>query len=173
MKSTELLSQDHKTILRGLDVLYEMAFLVEKGAAVDRDDVAALLRFMRTFADDYHQTREESALFPELLRTASGKEPSVRQMLFEHEQERSLIEALEDALHTRQNAEFVYFAERFIDLIRTHIHKEENILFDIVERSLTAEQDGKVASELNKFQIDPDYPADLRRLEWKYLRKAA
>ena len=46
-------------------------------------------------------------------------------------------------------------------------------LFEIADRSLSAEQDERVTTELNKFQIDLDFLADLRRLEWTYLRRVA
>jgi hemerythrin-like domain-containing protein len=58
-------------------------------------------------------------------------------------------------------------------LLRNHIRKEDKILFEIVERSLTTEQDERVVAELNRFQISLDLLADLRRLEWTYLRRVA
>ena len=93
MKCTDLLIQDHKAILRALNVLEAMALHVERDQSVDDEDVETILRFLRTFADDHHQTKEESALFPELRRSCVAGEPSVRHMLFEHDQERSLVEA--------------------------------------------------------------------------------
>ena len=57
--------------------------------------------------------------------------------------------------------------------MRNHIHKEENILFEAAHRCLSAEQDDRVVTEINKFQIDPKSLADLRRLEWAYLSRAA
>jgi hemerythrin-like domain-containing protein len=173
MKCTDLLIQDHKTILRALDVLEHMAVRVQHGESIEREDVETILRFLRVFADDHHQVKEESALFPELRRTCCTQEPALRHMLFEHDQERSLVDALEDALHTKKDREFVYFADRFVALIRNHIRKEDTILFDIVDRLLSPEQDEKVVSELKKFVTKPEWFADLRRLEWKYVRKVA
>jgi len=173
MKCTELLIQDHKVILRCLHVLEQMAALVEKGEQPAEADVAALLRFLRAFADEHHQMKEESALFPELRSASVAQDRPLQQMLFEHDQERSLVEGLEDSLYAKKGAEFVLFANRLTDLIRNHIYKEDNILFDIVDRALSPEQDAKVVAEFNKFQIKPSFLADLRRLEWKYLRKAA
>jgi len=173
MKCTELLIQDHKAILRALDVLGQMANRVEEHQVLEHDDVENILRFLRSFADEYHQGKEESALFPELRRTQSAQEPALRQMLFEHDQERSLVEAIEEALFTRKGPEFVHFAHRFIDLIRSHVRKEDNILFEIVERSLTPEQDEKVVAACEKFEISPIFMAELRELEWKYMRKVA
>jgi hemerythrin-like domain-containing protein len=173
MKCTDLLIQDHKIILRCLDVLQQMATCIEKDEPPAEPDVVTLLRFLRAFADEHHQAKEESALFPELLRASAAPNAPLRQMLFEHDQERSLVEGLEDSLHTKKGIEFVHFANRLTSLIRTHIYKEDNILFEIVGRSLSAEQDERIVAEFDKFQMNPALLADLRRLEWKYLRKAA
>src|SRR5437016_7719032 len=152
MKCTDLLTQEHKIILRALDVLEHMATRVENDQPVEAQDVDTLLRFLRAFADEHHQAEEESALFPELMRSA-GNEGPLRHMIFEHDQERSLVEGLEDALRTKKGMEFVHFANRLAQLLRSHIRKEDNILFEIVERCLSIEQDERVTAELNKFQI--------------------
>src|SRR5437867_2974826 len=154
MKCTDLLVQDHKVILRALDVLEHMAKRVESDQRVDAEDVETILRFLRTFADGHHQAREESALFPELRRTAPANEGPLCQMIFEHNQERSLVEGLEDAMHTKKGMEFVYFANRLTQLIRTHIHKEDNILFPIAEGLLSAEQDERITAEFQRFHMD-------------------
>ncbi len=172
MKCTDLLIQDHKLILRCLDVLENIARKVDNESPAEiAADVEAILRFLRGFADNYHLTKEESALFPELLRAAPQPDSPLRHILFQHDQARSLIEALEDALLTRHGPEFVQFANRLSDLIRTHIETEEHVLYDLAERLLTPEQDQSVASELSKFQMDDGYLTDLQRLEWKYLKR--
>jgi hemerythrin-like domain-containing protein len=117
--------------------------------------------------------KEESALFPELLRASSKQDGPLYQMLFEHDQERSLVEGLEDSLFTKHGIEFIQFANRLTSLIRNHIYKEDNILFDIVDRSISDEQDAKVVAEFRNFQVNQSLLADIRRLEWKYLKKAA
>ena len=63
--------------------------------------------------------------------------------------------------------------ERLEALLRNHIQKEDNILFEIVERSLSTEQDEKVVSEFEKFPIKQELFAALRNLEWKYMTKSA
>src|SRR6266511_1663003 len=173
MKCTDLLIQDHKIILRALDILDHMAVRVENDQPVESADVESILRFLLTFADDYHQMKEESALFPELMRTSAAQEGPLRQMLFEHDQERSLVEGLEDALYTKKGAEFVYFANRLTALLRNHIRKEDDIVFEIVERALSSEQDEKVTEQFNKFEINERLQKELHRLEWKYLNRAA
>ena len=171
MKCTNFLAQDHKTILRSLDILAEMAARVRNGGRIENGDVETILKFLRVFGDDCHQTMEESALFPVLMRSSAAQRRPVRQLLFEHEQERSLVEGLEDALKTKQGMDFVHYADRLCELLKNHIYKEENILFGVVEMALTKEDDDWVTAEFAKFRSDPAFVADLNRLEWKYLRK--
>jgi hemerythrin-like domain-containing protein len=173
MKCTDLLIEDHRVITRALDVLDRMATRVENGQSVEHADVEMLLRFLRVFADNYHQAKEESALFPELMRTSLANDARLRQMMFEHDQERSLVEGLTEAMHTQKGADFVHFANWLVILLRAHIKKEDDILFDIADRSLTSEQDENVTSQLNRFEIDSSLFEDFHRLEHRYSQHAA
>jgi hemerythrin-like domain-containing protein len=166
------LIQDHKVILRALNVLEQMAERVGNDKPVDVGDIQILLGFLRGFADNHHQTKEESALFPELMKTNANNR-ALDRMIFEHDQERSLVEGLQDALSTRKGTEFVQFANSLLGILRTHIYKEEKILFPIADEVLSREQDESVCAQLNEFKIDAGYLADLRRLEWSYLRRSA
>jgi hemerythrin-like domain-containing protein len=165
--------QDHKIILRALDILQSMSARVANDKPVATEDVQALLGFLRAFEDNYHQAKEESALFPELMRTSAGNDARLRHMVFEHDQERSLVNGLEDALHTQRGTDFVHFANSLVNLIRTHIYKEDKILFPIADEALSPVQDECVCRQLDQFEIDAGYLADLRRLEWIYLKRAA
>lgn len=179
MKCTDLLMEDHKAILRGLGLLDEIALRVDHGERVPTEDIEGVLEFLRVFGDEYHQTKEESALFPELLRTTGSQRDPLRQMLFEHDQERSLVRGLDDALKTKRGIDFVLYANRLSALIRSHIYKEDHILFDVVERSLSDPQDDVVVAEFYRFDEDLGAATrqrlfdELHRLEWKYLRRVA
>jgi hemerythrin-like domain-containing protein len=172
VKCTDLLREDHKIILRSLYILQSMA---EQGNAeqIDSGDAAALLHFLRVFVDDYHHIKEESVLFPELMRTSEAQGPPLRHLLFEHGQERSLVGGLEDAVLTNKRAEFVIFANRLASQVQNHIEKEDQILFPIIDVLISNEMDRKVSAEFEKIQLDPDLLADLNQLEWRYLRKTA
>jgi hemerythrin-like domain-containing protein len=172
MKCTDLLIQDHKIILRALEVLQAMSDRAQKNETVPAEDVAKLLHFLRAFADDYHQGKEESALFPALPQTSLIDFPTVRFMIFEHNQERSLVEGLEEALHTKKGGEFAYFANRLNQFLKAHIEKED-VMFEIINRSVSAEQDERITSEFATFQLDSKLLADLQLLERKYLKRDA
>jgi len=115
--------------------------------------------------------KEESVLFPELMRISQTEAGPLRHLLFEHTQERSLMEGLEDALRRTKTAEFVIFANQLTERVRAHIEKEDGILFPILDVLISSELDKKVSAAFKKFQMDFSLLDDLRRLESKYLRK--
>jgi hemerythrin-like domain-containing protein len=170
VKCTEHLMQDHKIIRRALDILQSMTE-GRKAETIDAADAMILLRFLRVFADEHHHMKEEGLLFPELMRTSEAQGGPLRQLFFEHHQERSLVEGLEDALRSTKPIEFARFANRLISRIRDHIEKEDGILFPILEALLSKDQDNKSSVEFQKVQLDPALMAVLQVLESKYLRK--
>jgi hemerythrin-like domain-containing protein len=174
MKCTELLEKDHQIILRAVDVLEQMADEVKKGRSVDPRDIESIVRFLKEFEDEHHQTKEESALFPILAGCSTSQRAKLGQMLFEHDQERSLVEGLEEALKTKHGEDFVHFAQRLITLLRSHIKKEEFALFGLIEITLSDEQDSAVVAEFSKFDEQLESASGkellktLRMLEGKY-----
>jgi len=177
MKCTDLLDKDHQIILRAVDVLEQMADTVKKEHSVDPRDLEFVIRFLKEFEDEHHQTKEESALFPVLLKSSGSRQGKLRQIVFEHDQERSLVEGLEEALRTKQGSDFVHFATRLINLLRSHIYKEELALFGLVEETLSDEEDRLVVAEFSKFDDElnsragKDLLKQLRVLEDKYIRR--
>ena len=91
MRCTQLLMDDHKVILRALEILRAMATMTEQDQDVAPDDVHELLEFLRDYADESHQGKEESVLFPVLLNAKDRAQAGpTHAMIFEHDQERSL-----------------------------------------------------------------------------------
>ena len=60
----ELLVGEHKTILRAVDVLCAVGRQTSDGQDLNKEDINGLLEILRVFADEFHQGKEESALFP-------------------------------------------------------------------------------------------------------------
>jgi hemerythrin-like domain-containing protein len=170
VKCTDLLREDHKIILRSVDVL---KCIFEEGdpERIDQNDTTALLRFLRVFSDEHHHIKEESVLFPELMRISQTEARPLRHLLFEHSQERSLVAGLEEALCKTRTAELVQVASQLIERVRSHIQKEDGILFPILDVLISSELDRKVSEAFEKFQLDFSLLDDLRRLESKYSRK--
>jgi hemerythrin-like domain-containing protein len=177
MKSTNYLIQEHKIILRALDVLDAMSAGVEAKQELDERDVDELLDFLRWFGDAHHQAKEETILFPALKTVAAAQARPVEHMTLEHNQERALIEELEKNVRLRKLSDFVSSANRLSSVLRNHIYKEDEILFETADSIFDAQEDGAVLEQLERFDTAGDKRVleeklrNLHSLEWKYLRK--
>jgi hemerythrin-like domain-containing protein len=177
MKATNFLTQEHKLILRALDVLDGIAASMEGEGKADPADVDKILDFLRWFADAHHQVKEETILFPVLKARAADEERSVRHMIFEHDHERKLIEDLERDLRLGEFSNFASGASRLSSTLRNHIYKEDQLLFPQADSLLDEQQDSAIFELLNRFETALDKEIldiklhDLHSLEWKYLRK--
>jgi hemerythrin-like domain-containing protein len=176
MKTTALLMEEHRHILRALYILEQMAIWTDKGQRIDDQDVEAILDFLKRFADEHHQSKEETILFPAMVAASRPvQNAALNQMIFEHDQERSLVEGLEDSLRTNHGKEFVYFAQRLVHVLRTHIYKEDHILFELADDILSKEEDAQAARDLQncdsewRAKVLDGLLAQLHRMEWKYL----
>ena len=56
MKCTDLVIQDHIALRRALDILDGMINKLERGDRIEIADAAEILKFLRTFGIEYHQT---------------------------------------------------------------------------------------------------------------------
>jgi hemerythrin-like domain-containing protein len=177
MKSTNFLIQEHKVILRALDVLDAMSASIERTETCELADVDKILEFLRWFADAHHQAKEETILFPALKLAAASQGRPVEHMILEHSQERSLVEEMEKDLRLAKFTEFVTCANVLSSTLRNHIYKEDRILFETADAILSAQDDDAVCERLTRFdtqlekQLLEQKLAELRSLEWKYLRK--
>jgi hemerythrin-like domain-containing protein len=170
MKCTELISRDHAVLRRGLDILDGMVKKLEDLERIEIADVTAILKFLRLFGDEYHQTMEEKVLFPALM----GAEPYaefLRHLLVEHGEERAVVAEIEAALNPKKGIAFVTSSRRLTLLLRQHLDKEDTILREIAERSLSNEGDETVAAEFTKNQKAAETYVNFASLEWKYIRK--
>ena len=179
-KCIEVLSAEHKTILRIGGVLDSMARRADVDYEYDQQDVEALLDVLRVFGYEYHQAKEESALFPVFAAACSPSQyDAVQHALFQHEQDRWLVEGMQDAINRSNVAQFGEYARRLASILRNHITMEDDILFETIAGTLSKEDDERVISEFEAFESEmqrrgKDALIDkLRVLEWKYLRKSA
>jgi len=180
LHSTENLMSEHKLMLRAIYVLKAMADRIEEKKEVRPEDVEKLLDFLKKFGDEHHQCKEESILFPALRKVRSGTiDPALHQLMFEHEQERSLVEGLQDALRTKKGSDFVLFANQLAEILDDHIYREDHVLFNLVDRVINPEEDLRLEFEMTEFdngvrpQVQRELIHSLNQLEQKYLGKAA
>jgi hemerythrin-like domain-containing protein len=169
MKSTALLSEDHKHMLRAMRVVEAMAMRAQNGSNPNARDVKYILAFLSGFGDRIHQGREESVFFPALLRDREQRNyHKLRALIFEHNRQRSLIEGLQDSLLSKEKKDSVYCANRLVEVLRRHIDEEEHTLVPLAASTLTSDEDTRVAREIetqDKIWNDKNTPSLLRWLD--------
>ncbi len=156
MKATEELVNEHKAVIVALQILDKVAAAIVAHDAQALTDLERLLDFFKGFVDRCHHGKEEDVLFPELLRLGVPREGGpIGVMLAEHEVGRRHVRALADGLErlrrgdTEAVAEIVEHAHAYRDILRAHIHKENNVLFSMADRLVPAET---VAGMVERFE---------------------
>jgi hemerythrin-like domain-containing protein len=147
MQATAILKEEHDVIERVLAILESAVAGVNRGEPLPVDFARWSIGFFRQFADGCHHHKEEKALFPLLVRRGLPKEGGlVGVMLSEHEMGRRLIAEMQAALdQTPQSSRrFADAAAQYASLLRQHIWKENNVLFQMAQRLLFPADDAQL-----------------------------
>ena len=143
-RATELLSDEHRVIER---VLAALERLTEKPATEFLEPWKKALDFIRHFADQCHHFKEEKVLFPALEEHGIPNEGGpIGMMLLEHEEGRSYVRAMFDALSKIEagdrSAQVALFenAQQYLRLLREHIQKEDDILFRMADEVIPEDE---------------------------------
>lgn len=139
-----VLRAEHLTILRVIEILGRLVTRSEQGKGFERLAFERCVEFFRLFADACHHAKEEDLLFPLLEARGIPREGGpIGVMLYEHGLARQYTKEMADALDAlgdgEENAEsrFHAAAYEYIDLLRNHIHKEDNVLFEMGDRVMS------------------------------------
>jgi len=142
--ATDVLRKEHDAILRMLEVTEQVAEQLDRGEKVAPETLEGLLEFFRLFADRCHHGKEEELLFPALESKGMPRQSGpIGVMLSEHDHGRSLIQqmAQESAAYASGTSAaggwWAIAARGYVQLLREHICKENNILFVMADRMLT------------------------------------
>ena len=150
MNVTNVLSQEHQLILGYIDLLQMFASLAE-----DRDEPAILTRqldsflaFIEEFADSYHHGKEEEVLFNYLRQPGVLTHCNpVPQMLHEHDHGRQFALGMREAQRSGEFFALIANARSYAELLTSHIHKEDRILYLMAEENLHDAQKARILDE--------------------------
>jgi len=138
---TGLLRDQHRKILEIADILEDILANEPEPGAFDYDALGECIDFIRLFADALHHGKEEDLLFPELESRGMPRDSGpIAVMLHEHEQGRAYAKAMRTALEpalggdTSAQKRLLNAGLGYITLIRGHILKEDNVLFNMADQ---------------------------------------
>ena len=136
-KAMSDLMNDHEAILSALQVFTRILSKIQNTQSADPQELLAFLDFLREFADKCHHGKEEGLLFPTM--TAFGlpdRGGPIGVMMAEHILGRGYIHDMQEALEgdVADLAAFELAGRKYIDLLQSHIHKENSVLFPMAEK---------------------------------------
>lgn len=139
--ATSRLRDEHRVILRVADVLQALLATEQETGSWDFDAAADCIAFFRRFADLCHHGKEEDLLFPELQARGMPRDAGpIAVMLYEHQQGRAHVGHMREALDgaragdEEKAAVLRNAASGYLQLIRGHILKEDNVLFEMADQ---------------------------------------
>ena len=159
MKSpTDILRDEHRVILVALTTLERGAERLAAGKALPGGWWDQMLELLRAFADRNHHAKEEKSLFPAMVKAGVPAEDGpISVMLEEHVQGRALIRAMaaEDA------GQRVAAARQYVQLLRDHIAKEDEIVWPLAEAVLDDQAVAAVAREFEAVEAEQGREASI------------
>jgi hemerythrin-like domain-containing protein len=141
----ENLKDEHRVILCMIKVLLVASDKVDKNEAVSPNVFKKAVEFIRVFADRCHHWKEEGEHFPVLERKGILRyRGPIAVMLMEREQGRLFVKGLNEAIEKYDKGEvkakvaIVENTRGYADLLDQHIYKEDNILYPMGDKVLSA-----------------------------------
>ncbi|MBI5499675.1 MAG: hemerythrin domain-containing protein [Deltaproteobacteria bacterium] len=165
------LVEEHATIKRVLARIPALAAgLSVPPTAAEKEEVRAVLDFVRNFADRYHHAKEEELLF----RCFDGTLDVLRAMHADHEAGRGHVRAVAEALERGDAGVVRERLTAYRELLEEHIRKEDEILYPWMDRELTDAQVGRLFAQFQ--EVDERFgerPARFREWVAGWERRAA
>ena len=180
MTPTEILIDEHRLIVAVLDCLEEAAEQLDSGITVSADFFIDAAEFVAGFADKYHHGKEEDILFVALTARDMPRDSGpVAVMLYEHDEGRKYTAAFRSAAEQMKSgdedaaADVVRNVFDYVNLLREHIMKENNVLFPMAEQIIPADTMREVRKDFQRVMDEGarnDIPAKYQALAEKLRR---
>jgi len=165
MNPTQELVHEHEIVKHALTILEQISAKLDAGGTLNVEHLSRLLEFLTEFVDKCHHGKEEDVLFPMMVQTgAPPAKPMTSQMLSEHQTGRTFIKNMKQAFTQYQagaadaGRDISKNANGYIELLRTHITKEDTILYPFAEKLLTAAQQTELVEEFERIEIERTGP---------------
>jgi len=176
MKALDNLRQDHLAVERVLTLIDEACNRVQAGHPVPVGFERWAVESLSHFGDHCHHVKEESALFPLLWVRGTPKEAGpVGMILAEQKRGRRFLQRMMDDAVRRDHLGFALVAEEYARWLRTHIFKEDHVIFQMAETCLTEKDDSQLVNSFRRIeqefggdQLHEQFDSDIKRWEEKF-----
>jgi hemerythrin-like domain-containing protein len=159
MQATQILMDEHRLIERVLAAMQTASTRVSAGEQVRPAFFINAALFIKNFADGCHHKKEEGILFKAMNAAGVPTEGGpIAVMLAEHEKGRLFTREMRDAAEKWEKGDqsaawaVTQNALGYVQLLRQHIYKEDNILFPMADRVIPADQQEKLVEDFEQVE---------------------
>ena len=167
--ATAILIEEHSFVGMVMVAMERAAQRIRAGDDVDVHAVEQMVEFTRGFTDGCHHAKEERFLFPRMLEATAEAKAPVSVMLREHEAGRARIAVISAGLEEARRGDAaarVKIAEDldgYASLLRSHIAKENHVLFPLADRALGEDEKRGLAADFEQVEQEEISAGRLQR----------
>jgi hemerythrin-like domain-containing protein len=161
MTPTDTLKHEHQVIFLALDGIEGEMRRIQAGGPVRDERIEQMVDFIQNFADRCHHAKEENLLFARMEERGMPADGGpIGVMLQEHQEGRRLVRAVVEALPRASTGDLVASTTLttnmldYVRLLRMHIDKEDNILYPMADRLLTADDQSELAAAFDRVEAE-------------------
>jgi hemerythrin-like domain-containing protein len=170
MEPIHSLKKEHAIILGVLEAAEHEVQEMRRRGAYDAAMIGGMLDFFRNFVHRCHQIKEERFLFVRLQRRISpGEGVSLVPLLRCHDDGRRQLNLIANMLLPAIQEDYwtvmtlADYVATYLELLRAHIEREEELLFPLAESHLTAEDAEELEHQFHDFILHEFGPDEYRR----------
>jgi hemerythrin-like domain-containing protein len=166
------LVDEHVLIMRYVKLIPAILENLEVESKEGRQLILDGVDFIRSYADKYHHAKEEEILFKYFDEEAD----IIKVMLEEHKQARHHVKSVLEALERKDTDTIFRHLNAYENLLTAHIKKEDNILYPLMDKSLSVKQIGELFSRFHEADRQIGYSSEkyqalVERFEEKFKPK--
>jgi hemerythrin-like domain-containing protein len=149
---------EHQAILKMLNILEKILLVHKKDHIISIPHLNQIVIFFKVFIDKCHHGKEEKFLFPAFEEAGIPNEGGLMGIMSEeHHLGRQYVEEMSKALNLKENEDhnisrFSEASYRYTGLLRSHIEKENQILFPMGEARLSSMDRKKISDQFFQWE---------------------
>jgi hemerythrin-like domain-containing protein len=158
VNAIEILVEEHKLILRGLDLLATAAEEIGRNQNPPKEFFEKAVRFTLDFTNKFHHYKEEIVMFGLLAQKHQGEiDTEITRLRDQHAALHNYMSEISESLdaYSKNAGSEVRRLHRnlsdYIETLRRHIHAEDKKFYPLVEKTLTNDEMRGLKEEFDKY----------------------
>lgn len=160
MRATEILKHEHQVILAVMDAAERELRSIHVTGKITTDNVEKIIDFGRIFIESCHNAKEEEYLLPKMQERGDvGNIGLFKAIVDEHAEGRRLLQLAARDLTPAKTCAYPSFVanvtsnlKAYVQLLRTHIDKEDRVLFPLADRLFSPDDQKTILESFDKHE---------------------